>query len=80
MLPGVHPFPLGTKAGVGSLGTRSATCPELQAAVVEGRAGFQALGQREGSARWVTWMMSLCGRGMQQLCGWRGKLTAPRTA
>lgn len=38
---------LGTSAEMGSLGSLSATRPDLQAAMLEGTAGFQALEQKE---------------------------------
>ena len=57
---------LGTNAKMGSLGRLSATCPDLQAAMLEGRVGFQALEQKEGGAHRMTaqcWIHSGAGPG-----------------
>lgn len=57
---------LSTNAKMGSLGRLSATCPDLQAAMLEGRAGFQALEQKEGGAHRMTaqcWIHSGAGPG-----------------
>ena len=60
---------LGTNTEMGSLGRLSATCPDLQAATLEGRAGFQALEQKEEHAHWKTprcWVHSGAGPGLDK--------------